>query len=149
MIIVIVFFAMAIPIACVVLGAQSYFQKPTPPIDPAAFAPLHKSLEDIADKSFESKTNLSPDHLVNLTATRLDEAQKKVEERASALGGIALRSESQSGADEIHLLVQMPENQVKTFTSAPMGAKPGESMPAQGDDQARTLIDVVIKKQAE
>lgn len=150
MIIVIVFFAMAIPIACVVLGAQSYFRKPAPAIDPAAFAPLQKSLEDIADKSFENKISLSQDVLVSLSASDPAEAQRKVEARVAALGGMAFRSESQSNQEEVHLLAQIPENRLETFRAAPLEAKSDESKPAvEGADQARVLVNVVIKKRTE
>jgi len=149
MILVMVFFAMAIPVACIVLGAQSFFQKPAPPLDPSAFAPLQHSLESIADKSFEEKISLTPDRLVTLLIEEPDAARRKVEARVLALGGVAFQSEAQSSEGEIHLVVQIPENRLKTFTASPMEAKPDEAASSgAGEDEARALVNIVIKKQA-
>lgn len=150
MILVMVFFAMAIPVACIVLGAQSYFQKPAPALDSAAFAPLQKSLEGIADKSFEEKTSLPPDQLVSLLVAEPELARQKVEARVLALGGVAFQSESPSDDGAIYLLAQIPENRLKAFLSAPMEAKPDEAAPSVTEaDEARALVNVVLKKQAQ
>jgi hypothetical protein len=140
--------ALIIPILCIAIGARDYFKKPAPQVDSAAFTPLQKALENVADKQLEPKSLSDDSENLTLTVANPQEAEAKIEARAVRLGGFAMQTGS-GKADEIHILIHLPANRRQAFIDSPLesGAKDPKTM--TGDDQARTLIDVVIRKRAE
>jgi hypothetical protein len=143
-VLVIMFIALTLPLAGVILTLQSFTKREKPQASQESESGVSEALQNMLEGIADEK--LAPEQLqgskarIELTADEMNGEKKRIEGLLKSYGGIAIPTvESEA---EIRLLVRIPGEHLEEFLVACRDGREGERV----SDPSGGLLEVVIKK---